>query len=295
MFSTLSLRRFDAARARTLLQYVMVLVGAICTAPASAEDDYLSIKYSQKNQVRTSLVWIQHKADLIVNVRKPADGKRRVNIEGARAVGQSLIDKNPIYGRTGKLFFKDPEGEIRSCSASFAGGDSIITTAAHCVMTADGDWNRDFIFIRAYGSANQEIHAVRCIAIPGIWGEFVEDTTSFDYAFIRTVKPSKVGSFKVSAEPPPESLQLVGYADKFVKGRAMLTMNFMVDDQAADRLGSRNNELGHGNSGSPWINRFSQQLHSVSSYYDRSNPRDLWGPRLTEASIELLAYTEDGC
>lgn len=295
MFSTFSLRLIDTAPACSVVFSLAAILIGLCAAPASAEDDYLSIKYSQKSQVRTSLIWIQHKADMIVNARKPADGKRRVNIEGARAVGQSLIDKNPIYGRTGKLFFKDPDGEIRSCSASFAGGDSIVATAAHCVMTADGDWNRDFIFIRAYGSTNQEIHAVRCIAIPGIWGEFTDDTTSFDYAFIRTVKPSKVGSFKVSAEPPPESLQIVGYADKFGKGRAMLTMNFKVDGQAVDRLGSRNNELGHGNSGSPWINRFSQQLHSVSSYYDRSNPKDLWGPRLTEASIELLAYTEDGC
>jgi len=36
--------------------------------------------------------------------------------------------------------------------------------AAHCVMTPEGDRDRDFIFIRSYGSNEQEIYAVMCVA-----------------------------------------------------------------------------------------------------------------------------------
>lgn len=278
----------------TIPRLLMVLIVFAVLADDAAAD-YLSIKYSQKSQIRTSLTWMQTRPNLITQARKRADGSIRVGVPGARAVDQSLIDKNPIYARAGKLFFTDPEGSIKSCSASFAGSDSLVATAAHCVMTQEGDWNRDFIFIRSYGSSDQEIYAVTCIALPGVWGEYGQDTKSHDYAFLRTFASSQVGSFSLNGGAPPESLQIIGYADKFLEGQGMLTMNFSVDQSNSNKLGSPRNELGHGNSGSPWINRYTQELFSVSSHYDESGAATLWGPRLKDAAQELMKYAQNGC
>jgi hypothetical protein len=42
-----------------------VTVVLLINASSALAEDYLSIKFSQKNQLRTGLVWLQHKSELV--------------------------------------------------------------------------------------------------------------------------------------------------------------------------------------------------------------------------------------
>ena len=273
--------------------FVFVMVLILATSPASA--DYLSIKYSQKNQLRTGMAWMKLKPRLVL---APRAGGRTTALpdaeSGVVAVPDSLATGELPYTSAGKLFFTRENGEIANCSAAFAGAPNLIVTAAHCVMDADGAWNSDFLFIRAYGSSAQDTYAISCVAIPEEWGEIQSDQPGlYDYAFLQAGRQGKGGSLGIANGMPQDALKIIGYADNFYDGRRLIEFSFVAESSQDGRLASLGNQLGRGNSGAPWVSNVST-VYSVSASR-RDDISSMWGPRLTDKTLSMIRYVSNGC
>lgn len=248
---------------------IRLLLGVLVLAPpATYCDDFLSINFSEKNQLRTGMLWIRLKPNLIL-----AQSLTPVGGTGGR--GEFLDINSGIsevtefgqlpYSAAGRLFFTKPNGKVATCSGAFAGGSELIITAAHWVMSLEGDWNKDFLFIRSYGTGKQDVFAIECIAAPAQWGLLTDQRLyRYDYAFLRATRKTQAGSLGITNGQPPDELTLVGYANNYFEGRRLLELVvpiFMTDDGL---IGSENNPLGQGSSGSPWLGL--STVFTVTSY-----------------------------
>lgn len=257
-------------------------------------EEFLSVKYSKKAQLRTGLIWIQHKPELIT----PGRIKRFKKSGNADTPGPEAVPKKNLrgllpYSAIGKLLFTTQYGQVSSCSAAFVGSGSTIATSAHCVMTSDGRWNDDFLFIRAYGTKEQDVYAIECAAVPGKWGEVVGDSMlDHDYAFLKTNRRSKVGSLGITSGRPPTELQVIGYSANLAEGRVMVTLEAKVTE-SLNRLSFDGNPFDKGNSGAPWLD--TSTAYAMSSHYKGHEAGRLWGARLTGLTVPMVSYVNNGC
>ncbi|MFT7219440.1 MAG: V8-like Glu-specific endopeptidase [Candidatus Azotimanducaceae bacterium] len=277
---------------------LFVLAALHFSCGIQAENDYLSIKFSKKNQLKTGMVWMQFKPKLILAKKQRKNWFQKVtgNDQKPKQVHTSAAKKNEEslpQAAVGKLFYTKSDGQIANCSAAFAGGPDIIVTAAHCVMSANGDWNGNFLFIRSYGSEHHDVYAIECIATPGEWGERSGDLLGFDYAFLRANRIATSGNLDITDRRPPSRLMLIGYSDSHRNGRKMMQLDVRVIKEAPGRVGSRKHPMGAGSSGSPWLAQ--KTVYSVSSYYNADEQGVMWGPRLSENTLHLASYTRNGC
>lgn len=262
-------------------------------------DEYLNISFSRKNQIKTGLVWIQHKPKLILSGNQSNRGAGVIDRQTGSPIPVPRIDpgdQSP-YNQVGKLFFTlgDEPGRVSSCSAAFAGGTHTVMTAAHCVMTTSGHWNDDFIFIRSYGTRHQEIFAVQCIAVLEKWGALLgDDMLSHDYAFLRTNRLSRHGYLETGDQSPPEMLNIVGYSDNFRDGRQMfeLPVEISINDLS---FSSSLTGIGSGSSGAPWIDSSGKRFFSVTSHYKKEDIGVMNGPWLSSRARDLRGFVENRC
>ena len=204
-----------------LLQVFSLLL--ILSVNSVAYGQPLSIQFSQKNQLKTGMTWIKFKPKLVLAPSHRAP--RKSKFDPVDPVESGDQNGRMPYSAVGKLLFTKDDGKISSCSAAFAGSNDVIVTAAHCVMTSSGDWNENFLFIRAYGSENQDVYAIQCVSVPGRWGELTDaNLLPFDYAFLRSTRKSTVGSLGITNGQPPGKLTIVGYSDSHYEGRHLVRL-----------------------------------------------------------------------
>ncbi len=280
-----------------MIKTTLAALGLLVATVSTASDDFLSIQFSKKNQVKTGLTWIQQKPKLINHAR--SKGKRMEALQNDNLSEPSkhdLANREP-YTQIGKLFFTlgDRPGQISNCTAAFAGSGRTLITAAHCVMSASGEWNDDFLFVRAYGSKEQEIYAVECIGLLESWGSVLSDSVlTFDYAFLQTSRVSRTGQLPLSTNSPPRQMRIVGYSDNHLNGRRMLELE--IRSTIEDTMLSYNdNPLGQGSSGSPWLSADPAKVFSVTSHYKKEDHEKMLGPRLTNDAMRLFTFTQNGC
>lgn len=289
---------------QSFLAIIVTLAVTLLFWSIETSADYYSIKYSKKNQLRTGMLWIRLRPQLVLATSlEPAELKnnRRGKKKGSKAVtDQSLavaakkIASELPYSAAGKLFFTNDEGKISTCSAAFAGASNLIVTAAHCVMNENGHWYDDFIFIRSFGTNKQDLYSIHCVATPSEWGDLHgEKIFDYDYAFLRTNRITKGGSLGITNGAPPESLTLVGYSDNYNNGLTMLSIDVENSSDEPGQLRSQNNPLGKGSSGMPWLSL--STVYSVTSHYRAKEEDTMWGPRLTKNTMDLISYTRNGC
>lgn len=279
----------------------ILIMSVACFSQETGATDFLSVKLSKKNQLRTSMFWIQHKSRLLLGASllkasKPNRREQRRIFDAGRSatiLSEEDIGKDKPFSAVGKLFFTGNEGEIRSCTASFTSDSNVILTAAHCVMTEAGDWHEDFLFVRSFGTGKQEIYAVSCVAVTSMWGEYGSDEASlFDYAALKTSRMHDGAMLNISKEQPPSKLQIVGYSDNHKGGMSLLKLDIQTFFQE-NKIGSRKNPFGSGNSGAPWI--AGDQVYSISSYYMADEKGIVWGPQMSEQVSGLLKYASTRC
>lgn len=278
---------------RHCLQFMLLTI--LIPASAGAEEDYLSISFSKKNQVRTAMIWIQFKSHLIMNQTSRRSAKLPKGSK-ARVVADQLTRKDPAFSRVGKLFFTQDYGQVAQCSASLVGESGLIATAAHCVMAVNGDWNSDFMFVRGYGSSDQDVFAIDCIALRSAWGENSdEEILEADYAFLQSSRENTFGGLQVNTTGVvPSNLRIVGYSEEHSEGRQMLELPVQVFSEPG-KLGALGNDFGKGNSGAPWISLEKPELFSVSSHFVKDDKNIMWGPRFDETTQGLMEFTGRGC
>ncbi len=259
-------------------------------------DDFLSIKFSKRNQVKTGLTWMQFKPKLI-NGAEVASDVEVLSHKNLTEVTLARVPSVSPYAQVGKLFFTlgDEPGRVANCTGAFSGGGRVVITAAHCVMSLNGHWNDDFVFIRSYGAREQELFAIQCIGILEDWGAINDDgMLMVDYAFLLTNRVNKTGALPFSIDAPPERMKVVGYSDNHRDGRRMLELDIFADISAT-LVGYTENPLGKGSSGSPWIGGADMSVFTVTSHYMKKDQQQMNGPRLTPLAERLLAFTRNGC
>ncbi len=267
--------------------------------------EFLSIKYSKKNQVRTGMRWMQHHPNLVRSedmtpiLHRIQRGEDDV-IPDEYAFTPNITVPDPAdlnqlpHAAIGKLFFTKKSGPVSTCSAGFAGGSDIIVTAAHCILSLSGEWNDDFLFVRAYGTNHQEAYGIACVGVPWQWGELEgDDALDYDFAFLKTIRDSSEGALGVSNGLAPEEVLLVGYANKYFNGRVMLNLTSPAFYSPNGRVSSKDNPLGRGSSGTPWVG--TSTVYSLSSYFLEDEDDVMWGPRFTRETMELMNYVRNGC
>ena len=219
----------------------------------------------------------------------------RIKDAGRSAIRLSAQDlhTNSPFSAVGKLFYTNENGAISSCTAAFASNANVVLTAAHCVMTEEGDWHDDFLFVRSFGTSSQEIYAVSCVAVTSMWGEYSDSTASqYDYAALKTSRAHQGTRLNVSEATPPKKLNIVGYSDNHKNGMAMLKLEIDTIIEGP-KIGSIHNPLGSGNSGAPWMS--GTRIYSISSYYVGAEKGIVWGPLMSGDVSHLLRYTSKRC
>jgi hypothetical protein len=273
---------------RFLMMLVILLPNGVNPVSAS---EYLSIKFSKKNQIRTGMHWIQHQRDLIL---VPSDALENRSGGSHSKSRDSFSIKEYPYSTIGKLLFTRENGDIATCTAAFAGGSDLIITAAHCVMDSTGNWNSDFLFIRSYGSEQKDVYAIQCVAAPAEWGQLTDSSVySYDYAFLRTNRRSKSGSMGITNGKPPEKLLLVGYSNDYFGGSKLQQLNVEAWTSEEGKIGLLNNIFGSGSSGTPWLGL--STVYSVTSHFQNDDQGVMWGPKLTYSTMQLISYSLNGC
>ncbi len=270
-------------------------------ASGSPTDNFLTISYSEKTQIRSSMKWMHGLPKLMMVDGYPQQdsedqdvppGISRIASKDYEA-GETGTAQLP-YAVIGKLFYVKPDNTVATCNGALTGANDVILTAAHCVLGASGEWNRYFLFIQGYATTNAKVYAISCASVPAPWGTLVgKESFPFDYAFLKLRRPSADGSLGISSGIPPEQVQLVGYSDNVAKGQMLLELEATIDKTDGNLLRASANPLRSGSSGMPWI--ASSIVHSVSSFWLPGEDLSMWGPRFTQDTFELLRHVQSGC
>lgn len=255
----------------------------------------ITIKYTKDDELRTSLRWIALRPSVI---QLPA--LAAASVPGGLAPPEKaagLSSQAPINheeSAVGKLLFVTPGGKAASCTAAVIGKDSVLFTAARCMIGRDGKQNRDFVFVTAFGSAAQQIYPISCVAFPSEWVRLEgPEAWRHNYAFLRTSRRTTFGGFGVTNAFPPKQLVRVGYSDSVGEGGRMQLGGSGTYITRDGLVGSVFDALAAGSSGNPWIRN--SIVHSLSSHYDPAYPDKLLGPRITGATMKLLAHIRKQC
>lgn len=281
---------------RSSVHFALAVTWLLLTSFAClADNDYLSIKFSEKHQVRTGLIWIQHRPTAVLGEENSRRAKRfKSTPDGPQVVAADVAQNQAPYSRVGKLLYTRPDGSIASCSAAFAGQKQVLLTAAHCVMSATGDWHGDFLFIRSFGGTQHDVYAIQCIGLPSAWGSIGSESLSFDYAFLQTTRVGLKGHLELAINPPPQTLKVIGYSDAYLDGQKMFEVDVPVSASGL-ALRAGDNPLGHGSSGAPWVQPVDSVLYSLTSHYEKGDALTAVGPRIDSESVGLMQYVERGC
>ncbi|MEM0955932.1 MAG: hypothetical protein AAGI24_17455 [Pseudomonadota bacterium] len=296
-------------RHRRLLRYgarALLAPAILCLAPAvipvaEASDDFLSISFSEKKQVRSSMRWMHglpklmmvgQESDTPVSTATLASGVSPVTKEAYYS--DHTGDKHMPYAVIGKLFYVKPDNTVATCNGALTGSSDVILTAAHCVLDVGGEWHRYFLFIQGYATTQPRVYAISCAAVPGAWGSLAGwESYPYDYAFMKLRRPSSDGSLGMSSGIPPRHLQLIGYADNLAEGQLLVEVEATLDKFDGNLIRASNNPLKSGSSGMPWI--AASIVHSVSSFWLPGEERSMWGPRFTQSTFSLLRHVQNGC
>ncbi len=274
---------------------MLAIAVTVGLAPAFSAAEPIMIKFNKEDELKTSLRWI----DLRPNTIRPtalaaasipgtaAAPAKATNLRGEPAV-------NHAETAVGKLLFVKPSGEAGSCTATFIGGNHVLLTAARCIMSTAGKQNRDFVFVSAYGSVAQQIYPINCVALPGEWVRLAEpEAWAHNYAFLHTARASTFGGLGVTNALVPKRLTRVGYADAVARGARLQLSASGAYMARGGLVGTVYDPLAAGSSGNPWIR--GSIVYSLSSHYDPALPGILLGPRLTGATMQLLARVREEC
>ncbi|GEO85564.1 MULTISPECIES: trypsin-like serine peptidase [Alphaproteobacteria] len=206
------------------------------------------------------------------------------------------------YWSTGRLVFRDGDGDLSACTAQFVEGASVILTAAHCVMDEHtGKWFSNFTFQRAYndGQTAQTV-GWRCVSLFDAF-HTPAPNYAYDYAFILADgEDDKAPLELATGTPASTALTAIGYPANFGDGRFL----YKVDGEWAAISGGivtmQGNPMRSGNSGGAWFTDFKvdggigeNRVISLNSHHVVGNTQDENGPLFTVDTNRLLTHVRD--
>ncbi|MFN7010626.1 MAG: trypsin-like serine peptidase [Allorhizobium sp.] len=221
-----------------------------------------------------------------------------------RGVPEKVDDPSAAapYWSTGRLTFRDDEGDLSTCTAQFVKDAAVILTAAHCVMNEEnGKWFSDFVFERAYNDGEKaQTVGWRCVSLFDAFHD-PDPNFAYDYAFILADKTDDQAPLDLATGTPATSaLTAIGYPDNF-GGSEFL---YKVDGEWAEVMDGivtmKGNPMRSGNSGGAWFTDFKvgggsgeNRVISLNSHHLAGNTEDENGPLFTADTRRLLQHVAD--
>ena len=271
----------------------------IVSVECLSHDHLLAVKFADKSQLRTTLKWINSKSDLIYGrYLHPEHREKTREGDGVQWVDDKLLLSKP-YHALGKLFYTHGEepGRIGSCTASLLGERDTLLTAAHCVMSEEGVWNTDFFFVSPYGAEGSQVYSINCIVVPRKWGALLgAKTLEYDYAVLQLNRAAPHRPLELQSSMPRQ-IQVIGFSDLSYSGKHLVEIKARDYDviDAGLFLRMKNNSMGEGSSGSPWLDTESGKVVSLSSHYHEGRKLRMEGPKLGPRLMRLVDYAHQGC
>lgn len=175
------------------------------------------------------------------------------------------LDAAHFSHNTGKLFFRTPSGQNRSCSASAINSDSkrLVLTAGHCIHEGGGgDWMQNVAFVPAYSQGNRPYGTFPWRVMTTFTGWINNSDRKRDVGMVVTapnesgqILVNTVGGHGFSINPSRQTyVHIVGYPGNRDNGQIQwncwgTTSRWSLFD------GGLKLSCGweHGSSGSPWL------------------------------------------
>lgn len=217
----------------------------------------------------------------------------RLDLNEFGAPHEADVSANP-YRHAGKLHFT-MGGKDHSCSAQFVGDLNVLLTAAHCVRDAKtGEWATNVVFHRGFynGSSAQVVDAV-CLSTKHGWVTAGARRYKWDYAFIKTSRPSRSGYFGLQLFAPDVDWHALGYPSNFGSGRMMMRVEGtrgLITDDTVQMLG---NPMRKGNSGGAWYTN--GYVVGNNSWHNDHDTTTEWSPYYDENVLGLWRFALNGC
>lgn len=202
---------------------------------------------------------------------------------------------NLPYSAIGKLhFFKGGRSKRPGTCTGFFVGEGILMTAAHCVMSADGQWHEDILFVGNLGQKEIDIHNVHCVVVPSIWGAIArEPSFHHDYAFLKMAVAENKDYLRLAPSGLVRSVQVIGYGKELPDRMIEIAHGESEFENEGGHLSTKINPMGAGSSGSPWINQ--GDVISLSSHYEAASKVHLSGPVFDQKVFAMLEFVAIGC
>jgi hypothetical protein len=261
----------------------------------SAAEIPVLLHFSDQQKLRTSLLWLGLRPG-VIHPEALAVAPVERGLPASKKAATLSVEKLSHFpaASIGKLLFIKPSGETGACTASFVAGKNILLTAANCIISKQGQANRDFVFITAYGTEAQHLYDINCVAFPSEWTRR-DDAKSWrhNYAFLRSGRNGTFGGLGLTNALVPGKISQLGFADAIGEGLQLQGLDsgaYMTKDGL---VGTVYTALGAGSSGNPWVRN--SIVYSLSSHYDPAQPNVLLGPRITAATMALLSRVRKEC
>jgi hypothetical protein len=262
---------------------------------ASAAEVPVFVHFSDQQRLRTSLRWIGLRPGVVDPVALPVAPVER-GLPASKKASTLSVEKLTDFpaASIGKLLFIRPSGETGACTASFVAGKNILLTAANCIISKQGQANRDFVFFTAYGTEAQHLYDIICVAFPSEWTRRGgAEGWRHNYAFLRTGRNNTFGGLGLTNALVPRKISQLGFADAIGEGRQIQGVDSGAYMTRDGLVGTIYTALGAGSSGNPWVRN--SIVYSLSSHYDPEQPNVLLGPRISAATMALLSRMRKEC
>jgi len=200
------------------------------------------------------------------------------------------------YAAVGRLFMTRSNQERSSCTAFLIGPDTAMT-AAHCVMTPDGRWQHDLVFVTGLGTDALSARGVQCAVVHRDWGAIDAGMPpAIDYAILKIDGRLSQTHLGLVLDGDAVDVSIIGYRSDCC-GSQMLSLPIKkaAISRKSSYFVSSNNPMGIGSSGSPWVSPASGKVITLNAQYPKLGSRKLSGPRFDQRTRAMLQHIQSSC
>ncbi len=202
------------------------------------------------------------------------------------------------YKFGGKLFYTR-DGDDYVASAQFVADDNIVLGAAHSLWKA-GKAATNIRFVQGYSNGGGTNYDIDMAAVLTEWTRRSTDPVSlgksqYDYAAMRTTKPSAVGRYDLGETGVDAAVTVTGYPGRLEGGEYMYRENATVILKAGNAYDARPHPMyGGGASGGAWFIGTGEPYKAVS-VVSAGDPDGVYGPAFTQDTADMVTYVKGGC
>jgi len=257
---------------------------------------WLLRQVAEKESATATVAWLRRHlgGDKAVSQRD-SDITPEIAGSGAKLVPSSALSEMPAAA-IGRLFMTRGNQERSSCTAFKVSPDTVMT-AAHCVMTRDGHWQRDLVFVTGLGTEALSARGVQCVVVDRNWGAIGSELApGIDYAVMSIDAGTTPSYLALDIDGTAEAVSILGYRSDCCGNRLLEVSKRKSEiSRNQNHFVSSNNLLVMGSSGSPWISQSTGKVISLNAQYPSLGSARLNGPRFDQRTRAMLQTIQASC